>query len=108
MSDDFVVWDIDSILESYTDIPEWEISVNRTLQGLFIFLEVNGLLNCRVSDERGVVVKRVIRFSELTDEGKGIACGPKNPIHRWLASKGSQKNPPNMKMLEKALLEVRR
>ncbi|MEN8642419.1 hypothetical protein [Pseudomonas sichuanensis] len=108
MSDDFVVWDIDSILKSYADIPEWEISVNRKLEGLFMFLEVKGLLKCRVSDGRGVIVKRAIRLSELTDEGKGMACGPKNPIHRWLASKGSLKNPPDMKMLEKALSEVRR
>ncbi|MGS7252892.1 hypothetical protein HG549_02640 [Pseudomonas sp. SK] len=108
MSEDFVVWDIDSILESYTDIPEWEVSVNRKLEGLFIFLETNGLLKCRVTDERGAVIKRTIRLSELNDEGKSIACGPKNPIHRWLASKGSQKNPPDMKMLEKALSEVRR
>lgn len=107
MSEDFVVWDIDSILKSYTDIPEWEVSVSRKLEGLFVFLEVNGLLKCRVTDERGVVIKRAIKLSELTDEGKGMACGPKNPIHRWLASKGSQKNPPDMKMLEKALLEIR-
>ncbi|QQZ35755.1 hypothetical protein [Pseudomonas sp. SK2] len=108
MSENFVMWDVDGILESYKDIPEWEASVNNTLEELFRFLEMNGLLCCRVTNERGQIIKRKVKFSELTDEGRSIAFGPKNPVHRWLASKGAQKTPPDMKMLERALLEIRR
>lgn len=107
MSEDFVMWDIDSILESYKDIPDWEVSVNNSLEALFRFLEVNDLLRCKVSNERGELIKRVVKFSELTDDGKSLACGPKNPVHRWLASKGAQKIPPDMKMLDKALWKIR-
>ncbi len=77
------------------------------MESLFLFLERNALLTCKVSDESGHVVKRSLMKSELTAEGLRLASGPKNPVHRWLGSKGSQKNPPDMKLLEKALAEIR-
>lgn len=108
MSDDYVVWDIDQILEAYNNIPEWKDNVDVGFKCLFGFLESNGLLCCSVTDSStGNVVKRVIMDSEITQEGKLLTHGPKSPVNRWLGSKGAQKNPPDMKMLEKALAEIR-
>ena len=108
MPEDFVMWDIDSLLESYSEIPEWKASLEEGLEELFRFLERNGLLLCKVTDGNGAVLKREIKYSELTDEGRAIACGPKNLVHRWLVSKGVQKTPPDLKILEKALVEIRK
>lgn len=107
MSEDFVMWDIDGLLASYNEIPEWKANVENTLTELFRFLEKNQLLSCKVTSADGEVVKRIIRYSELTEDGRKISCGSKNPVHRWLASKGGQRNPPDMKILEKALIDIR-
>ncbi|CAG2159119.1 hypothetical protein LMG26411_06454 [Cupriavidus numazuensis] len=77
------------------------------MEELFRFLEAEGLLTCRVTDEQGHVIKRKIMASEITSEGDRLSSGPKNPVHRWLGSKGAQRKPPDLKMLEKALAEIR-
>jgi len=107
VSNDYAVWDMDQILEAYADDPEFRASVEVGLTSLFVFLEKNGLLACRVTDSAGKVVKRTIMDSEITDEGKFLTHGRKNPVQRWLGSKAGQKNPPDMKPLEKALAEIR-
>lgn len=107
MENDYNVWNIDELLRSYVEVPDMAVSVQRTMEQLFLFLERNTLLTCVISDGHGQVTKRFIKKSELTAEGLRLASGPKNPIHRWLGSKGSQKNPPDMKLLEKALAEIR-
>ena len=107
MTEDYTLWNIDRTLERYKEIPDWKVSVERKLKALFIFYEKNGLFTCRVTDDDGRVVKRAVRKSELTPDGCLLGSGPKSAVNRWLDSKGSQKDPPNMKMLEKALAEIR-
>jgi hypothetical protein len=107
VSEDYAVWDIDQILEAYVDEPEFSASVEVGFTALFVFLQEHGLLTCRVTDASGTLVKRTIMASEITGEGKRLACGPKNPVQRWLGSKAGQKNPPDMRPLEKALVLIR-
>ena len=107
MYSDYTVWDIDGVLEAYREVPEWRESVEIGYKSLFLFMERNGLVNCKVSNELGEVVKRSIKASEITEEGRLLTRGPKNPVGKWMRSKGGQKNPPDMKILEKALAEIR-
>ena len=107
MERDYKLWDIDSMTETYRNIPDWYVSIRRAYEALFVFYEKNGLLTCRVTDGDGRVVKRAIMNSELTPEGDRLCSGPRNAVDRWFDSKGSQKDPPNMKILEKALAEIR-
>jgi hypothetical protein len=107
MEKDYAVWNIDELLKSYVNVPDMAERVKVKMETLFSFLEANGLLTCRITNEQGQVVKRVIMASEITGEGDLLSKGRKNPVHRWLGSKASQKNPPDMKMLEKALAEIR-
>lgn len=104
---DYPVWDIDGVLESYKNIPEWQASIGRALENLFIFMERNGLLNCRVSDDGGRVVKRVIMNSEIAAEGDLLSSGRNNAVDKWLRSKARLKDPNNLKALEKALADIR-
>ncbi|MFC7422036.1 hypothetical protein ACFQNF_19440 [Iodobacter arcticus] len=108
MDKDYDVWNIDEILKAYSNVPDMAKNVKTALESLFIFLEKNSLITSTISDENGNIIKVFIKKSELTSEGLLIGCGPKNPIHRWLGSKSSQKTPPDMKLLEKALLEIRK
>ncbi len=107
MPEDYKMWDIDQLLKSYVNVPDMAESVQQKMESLFLFLERNLLLKCKVSDEGGCVVRRSLMKSELTEDGAKLASGPKNPVHRWLGSKASQKKPPDMKLLEKALAEIR-
>ena len=107
MTKDYVMWDIDELVKSYVNYPDIAQSVTTTMENLFAFMEANGLLVCPVTNEYGKVIKRKIMYNEITEEGIQLSSGPKNPVHRWLGSKGAQKNPPDMKMLEKALTEIR-
>ncbi|NML34353.1 hypothetical protein [Paraburkholderia antibiotica] len=107
MLDDYKMWDIDQLLGSYINAPDMAASVRQKMESLFLFLERNSLLKCKVSDGSGNIARRSLMRSELTEEGTKLASGPKNLVHRWLGSKASQKNPPDMKLLEKALAEIR-
>ena len=107
MTKDYVMWDIDELVKSYVNYPDIAQSVTTTMENLFAFMEAKGLLVCPVTNEYGKVIKRKIMYKEITEEGIQLSSGPKNPVHRWLGSKGAQKNPPDMKMLEKALTKIR-
>ncbi|CAG2159122.1 hypothetical protein [Cupriavidus numazuensis] len=107
MGKDYELWNIDELLKAYANVPDMAISVQAAMEHLFLFLEKSALLTCTISDGHGVVTKSSILKSELTDEGRLLASGPKNPVDRWLGSKGPQKSPPDMRMLEKALTEIR-
>lgn len=107
MAKDYSVWDIDELVAAYANVPDLAETVRTGMEALFKFMETQGLLTCRVTDEQGQVVKRQIMASQITEEGNRLSSGPKNPVHRWLGSKGGQKNPPDLKMLEKALAEIR-
>jgi hypothetical protein len=107
MGKDYSVWNIDELALAYTNVPDLADTVRAAMEALFKFMETEGLLTCRVTNEQGQVVKRQIMASQITDEGNRLSSGPKNPVHRWLGSKGAQKNPPDIRMLEKALAEIR-
>lgn len=104
---DYPVWDIEGVLEAYVDIPEWHVNIGRALENLFLFMESNELLTCRVSDESGRVVKRVIMSNEITAEGDQLSNGRNNSIDKWLRSKARFKDPDDLRFLEKALADVR-
>jgi hypothetical protein len=108
MGQDYELWNIEEVLKAYVNDPDMAKNVKIKMENLFLFLEKNSLLKCRIRDESGLVVKRLIMRSELTDEGGLLSIGQKNAVHRWLGSKSSQKSPPDMKLLEKALAEIRR
>ena len=107
MQEDYEVWNIEEMLKAYADIPDMADGVKMTMDSLFLFLENNSLLTCPVSDGNGRIIKTAIWSNELTEEGNRLSDGPKNAVHRWLGSKGSQKIPPDMMILEKALAEIR-
>lgn len=104
---EYPVWDIDGVLESYKNIPEWHAGIGRALENLFLFMESNGLLICRVSDDSGRVVKRVIMSNEITSEGDLLSSGRNNAVDKWLRSKARFKNPDDLRALEKALADIR-
>ncbi|MGE8394147.1 hypothetical protein HFV04_020210 [Pseudomonas sp. BIGb0427] len=108
MSEDYAVWDIDQILEAYSQEPELRDGVEAGLTALLVFLEKHQLLTCRVTDAQGKLFKRALMASEISGEGKLLTHGRNNPVQRWLGSKGGQKNPPDMKLLEKALATLRK
>jgi hypothetical protein len=104
---DYVAWHIDELLKMYRKYPDLAVGVEAKYEALFLFLEQNGLLTCRVSDSQGRVVKRFIMNSERTEEGKALCKGFKNAVLRWLHSTASAKIPPDTKALSKALVELR-
>lgn len=108
MTNDYPVWDIDVLVASYESAPDWQKSIETAMGSLFIFLERNGLLTCRVTDEDGRVVKRIIMRSEMTEEGNKLVEGPKSAVHRWAKSKKIINDPTNLGVLEKALAEIRK
>ncbi|EKS67892.1 hypothetical protein BURK_022710 [Burkholderia sp. SJ98] len=107
MIKDYAVWNIDELVSAYANVPEVARTVSETMEALFKFFETEGLLRCRVTDSDGKLIKRQIMASEITEEGELFSTGPRNTVQRWLGSKGAQKSPPDMKMLEKALAESR-
>ncbi len=107
MSQDYVLWDIDELLKAYINAPDMAERVKIKMESLFLFLERNALLACRISNENGQVVKRILKKSELTDEADRLCAGPRNAVHRWLGSKSSHNRPPDMMLLEKALADIR-
>ncbi|NIF16383.1 hypothetical protein [Pantoea sp. Cy-639] len=108
MTDDYPVWDIDMLVASYESAPDWQKSIKIAMESLFVFLERNNLLTCRVTDEDGRVVKRIIMNSEITEEGNKLVDGPRSAVHRWAKSKKIINDPTNLSLLEKALAEIRK
>ncbi|AGZ36171.1 hypothetical protein C4Q28_09360 [Pseudomonas sp. SWI6] len=108
MTSDYPVWDIDVLISAYRSAPDWQKNIELSTENLFIFMERNGLLKCRVTDEEGRVVKRVIMKSEITEEGNKLVEGPKSAVSRWAKSKGRFNDPGNISALEKALAEIRK
>ena len=107
LPEDYEIWNIDEVLPAYKNYPDWMEECERTYKALFLFLEKNGLLTCPVSNEQGEVIRRSMQLGDITDEGLLLVMGQKNAVDRWLDSKGSSKNPPDMAILEKALARFR-
>lgn len=107
MVGDYPVWDIDMLVASYKSAPDWQEKIELATRNLFMFMERNGLLKCRVSDDEGRLVKRVIMKSEITEEGNRLVEGASSAVNKWAKSKARFDDPNNLCMLEKALADIR-
>ncbi|MCC4109111.1 hypothetical protein, partial [Serratia ureilytica] len=68
------------------------------------FFSDNGLLTVDVFDAEGELIDREYRKDDFTVEGLELL---RRKEAAWLKSKASEKDPPDMKLLEKALAEIR-
>jgi hypothetical protein len=83
---------------------ESQVIVRRRQIALRRFFSDHGLLTVKAFDDEGNLIDRQYRRNDFTDDGFEL-CRRKVPA--WMNSKGSKKDPPDMKMLEKALAEIR-
>ena len=114
MSDNYFVWStVAEFIQSYKvmdadgnivpDVKSQEI-VRRSLIALRRFYADNGLLKVDAFDSEGKLIDREYRANDFTDEGTELR---KRKVPAWLKSKASKSDPPDMKLLEKALTEIR-
>ncbi|WP_175816199.1 hypothetical protein [Burkholderia diffusa] len=114
MSDNYFVWGtVAEFIASYKmmdtdgnivpDVESQEI-VKRTLTALRKFYADNGLLKVTAFDSKGELIDREYYANDFTDEGAELR---KRKVPAWLKSKASKSDPPDMKLLEKALAEIR-
>ncbi|NNA21178.1 hypothetical protein HBN70_10435 [Pseudomonas lundensis] len=114
MNHNYSVWGtVESIVAAYkimdengNIVPDVEsqVIVRRMLTALIRFFADNELLKVKPFDADGKLIDRQYFRSEFTDEGIALI---KRKESVWLDSKASKKNPPDMKILEKALAEIR-
>ena len=114
MSDNYLVWGtVAEFTGRYTVMnnngeivpdPQTQEMVRRSLVALRRFFADNGLLTVDAFYPKGTLIDREYRKNDLTGEGIELL---RRKEGAWLRSKGSQKNPPDMKLLEKALAEIR-
>ena len=114
MTHDYLVWGtVDTMVSAYKMIDEKgdivpdvesQVIVRRMLTALIKFFADNELLKVKPFDADGKLIDRQYFRSEFTDEGIALI---KRKESVWLDSKASNKNPPDMKILEKALAEIR-
>jgi hypothetical protein len=114
MSENYSVWGtVDSIVAAYKTVDEGgnivpdlesQLIVRRMLTARARFFSDNNLLTVDAFDKSGKLIDRQFYKNDFTDEGLEL-CRRKVPA--WMNSKGSKKNPPDMKLLEKALAEIR-
>jgi hypothetical protein len=84
--------------------PETQQMVKRKLTALRQFFSDNKLLNVEVFDAKGNLIDIAYRRNDFTAEGIELL---RRKEGAWLKSKASTKNPPDLKLLEKALAEIR-
>ena len=114
MNHNYSVWGtVESIVAAYkimdengNIVPDVEsqVIVRRMLTALIRFFADNELLKVKPFDADGKLIDRQYFRSEFSDEGIALI---KRKESAWLDSKASKKNPPDMKILEKALAEIR-
>ena len=114
MNHNYSVWGtVESIVAAYkimdengNIVPDVEsqVIVRRMLTALIRFFADNELLKVKPFDADGKLIDRQYFRSEFVDEGIALI---KRKESAWLDSKASKKNPPDMKILEKALAEIR-
>ncbi|QIC89495.1 hypothetical protein F0336_24880 [Serratia liquefaciens] len=114
MIDNHLVWPtIESLIAAYKlmdadgnlvpDLESRTIARRRQI-ALRKYFEENGLLTVKAFDDDGSVIDRQYRKTDFTDDGFGLC---KRKVPAWMKSKASAKDPPDMKLLEKALVEIR-
>ncbi|MEH0871543.1 hypothetical protein [Serratia liquefaciens] len=114
MSDNYPVWGtVDSMVAAYkmmdeegNIVPDLEsqVIVRRMLIALARFFEKNGLLTVKMFDENGNLIDRRYVRNDFSDQGIELL---RRKQAAWLKSKCAKKDPPDMKILEKALAEIR-
>lgn len=114
MNENYLVWGhVAEFSDSYHKMdkdgnivpdPDTQKRVRRKLTELRRFFADNGLLTVEAFDKQGNLIDREYRFNDFTEEGILLL---KRKEGAWLDSKGSRKDPPDMKILEKALAEIR-
>ena len=50
--ENYIVWDVDAILQAYENIPDMKEQVRRKYVALLQFYEYHGLLNKKISNEK--------------------------------------------------------
>lgn len=87
-------------------VPDLEsrVIVRRALIALLRFFYENNLLKIDPFDANGNLIDREYRFSDFTSEGIELI---KRKEGAWHDSKGSRKDPPDMKILAKELAKIR-
>jgi hypothetical protein len=110
MSDNYSVWPkVESFVAAYkvmdengNIVPDLEsqVIVRRKQIALRKFFSNNALLTVDGFDKSGELIDRQYYKNDFTEEGLEL-CRRKVPA--WMNSKGSKKDPPDMKLLEKAL-----
>ncbi|NML34351.1 hypothetical protein [Paraburkholderia antibiotica] len=85
------------------DVKSQEI-VRRSLVALRRFFADNELVTVKMFDAKGDLIDREYRKDDFTAEGVELI---RRKEGAWLKSEGSKKDPPDMKLLEKALAEIR-
>ena len=109
-----LVWaEIESITARYqmtdsdgktTPDTEKQIIARRSLHALRNFFLKNDLLANKKINTRDKNIERNFYFNDFTEEGIELL---KRKVPSWLDSKSAQKNPPDMKSLERALTAIR-
>lgn len=114
MSDNHLVWStIESLVAAYKLMDEYgnlvpdldsQTIARRRQIALRKYFDENGLLTVKAFDGKGGVIDRQYRKNDFTNEGFELC---KRKVPEWLKSKTSAKDPPDTRLLEKALAEVR-
>ncbi|WP_409281845.1 hypothetical protein [Pseudomonas defluvii] len=114
MSENYFVWgtiascvESDELLNEVGEFVVYSEGVERRkrrLVALRKFYSDNDLLRVRAFDDFGGVIDREYYFNDFTDEGVELL---RRKESAWLKSKGSSRNPPDMRILERALAEIR-
>jgi len=114
MSENFLVWGrVAEFAGRYSKMneagdivpdPDTQQIVTMKLTALRRFFADNGLLTVEAFDAEGNLIDREYRKNDFTAEGVELL---RQKEGAWLKSKASAKNPPDMKLLEKALAEIR-
>lgn len=99
------VWDIDSVLQSYAEVPEEnQKQVVMQYQMLFRFMNDNKLLTKHIVDKSGALKVRKLYRADFTRIGNTFA---EEYEAKWFGSRSSYDTVKGPKLLEKYLKELR-
>lgn len=114
MSENYLVWGrvaefagrYSMMNETGEIIPDLDTQqmVKKKMTALQRFFADNNLLTVDVFDVKGDLIDRECRKNDFTAEGIELL---RRKEGAWLKSKAAAKDPPDMKLLEKALAEIR-
>ncbi|WP_409270003.1 hypothetical protein [Pseudomonas sp. KCJK9044] len=82
---------------------ESQVIIKRAEVAKYDFFFRKGLLLVNPFDQDGELIERDYRVSDFSETGYEL-CRKKVPA--WLKGKGSKKNPPDVSLLERALVEI--